>query len=149
MLYMGVKKYRNAGNKRLYKIWWHMVGRCEDLRHISYKNYGERGIVVCKEWHDFDLFADWAIDNGYNETLEIDRIDNNDEYKPSNCRWVTRLENARNKRTTKHIDVNGVKYTYGKIADIMGIPTKLAWQKINRDGYDVSHIIDWRDATTN
>ena len=83
---------------RIYTIWQHMNYRCYNTNSISYKYYGKRGIEVCKEWHNFQDFNKWAMEGGYNDSLQIDRIDNNGNYCPQNCRWVTRKENMRNKR---------------------------------------------------
>lgn len=81
----------------LYRKWWSMVARCCYPSCTAYPNYGGRGISVCAEWRDFRQFRDWALGNGFDPALEIDRIDNAKGYSPDNCRFVTRLQNARNK----------------------------------------------------
>lgn len=107
------RKYRNivgasAENKRLYGIRLKMIERCTDASFERYKDYGGRGIRVCQEWlDDYDAFADWAKENGYQLGLTIDRIDNDGDYEPSNCRWITRREQNRNKRTNKLIEYRG------------------------------------------
>ena len=73
----------------------------------SYKDYGDRGIKVCDEWLIFENFYKWAIQSGYKENLTIDRIDVDGDYSPSNCRWATTKEQARNKRTSRIITYNG------------------------------------------
>jgi len=79
-----------------------MRRRCYEPRDKSYKNYGARGIKICTEWlNDFDVFARWAVDNGYAHNLSIDRIDNAGSYEPSNCRWATPKQQARNTRTNR------------------------------------------------
>ncbi len=84
-----------------------MKSRCENQKNKSYKDYGAKGISVCEEWYDSVNFFEWALRNGYKEGLEIDRIDVNGNYEPSNCRWINRLENANNKTNNKYISHNG------------------------------------------
>lgn len=102
-----LSKYLITHNKtktRLYNVWNSMKQRCNNPNVKYYRVYGGRGIKVCKEWqNDFLAFHDWAMENGYNTEAKrgectIDRIDNDKGYEPSNCRWVTNLENQRNKR---------------------------------------------------
>lgn len=93
-----LRRYTN----RIYKEWAGMHHRCERKRASHFEHYGGRGIRVCEEWSGrsgFDEFAEWAIENGYANELEIDRIDTNDGYNPGNCRWVTHKENSRNRST--------------------------------------------------
>jgi hypothetical protein len=85
---------------KLYRIWAEMKARCCNPKQQFFHRYGGRGITVCEEWiDDFKAFHDWAMDNGYREGLQIDRIDNNKGYFPDNCRFVTCQENANNKET--------------------------------------------------
>jgi hypothetical protein len=104
---------------RTYKIWSKMIERCNNPNHVHYKNYGGRGISVCKEWRDFRNFLQHmgVVPDG----LEIDRIDNDKGYFPGNCHWVTRLENARNKRSTRKFCHLGKEMTLREIADFYGV----------------------------
>ena len=91
---------------RLYSIWHGMKDRCYNQNTDYYKNYGGRGIVVCDEWrNNFETFCEWAISNGYSDDLTIDRINNDGNYEPSNCRWATRKEQANNRRTGEELIV--------------------------------------------
>lgn len=94
--------YAFRGKKeRLYRIWANMKTRCYNQKNKNYKNYGGRGIKICNEWlHDFPSFYDWAMLHGYSDNLTIDRIDNDGNYEPSNCRWATPKEQRHNQRTT-------------------------------------------------
>lgn len=94
--------YKNGkGNlsNRLYRIWNALKSRCKSINSLSYKNYGGRGICVCDDWIiNFENFEKWAIENGYNDTLSIDRKDVNGNYCPENCKWSNRKDQGNNKR---------------------------------------------------
>lgn len=83
---------------RLYRIWKNIKMRCLDPNKPDYKYYGGRGIKICDEWiNNFKSFYDWAMSNGYKEALTIDRRENDGNYEPSNCRWVTMAAQNQNK----------------------------------------------------
>lgn len=86
---------------RLYWIWAGMRERCEKTRSTAWANYGGRGIIVCQEWQAYAAFHAWAMANGYSDTLSIDRINNDGNYEPSNCRWATPAEQSRNTRQNR------------------------------------------------
>ena len=91
---------KHKSNTVLYRRWTNMKVRCNNVKHTHYKSYGGRGICVCTEWMDsYQSFAEWAINNGYSKELTLDRINNDGNYEPSNCRWVTITRQANNKST--------------------------------------------------
>lgn len=90
-------------NTHLYRVWASMltrVGVYKGADEEAKRDYIDRGITVCDEWKTFENFRDWAFSNNYSKGLQIDRIDNDRGYEPSNCRWVTCRENVRNRRCT-------------------------------------------------
>lgn len=105
---------------RLYSIYTNIKTRCYNRNSTSYHRYGGRGITMCNEWvNSFLAFRDWALSNGYSDDLTIERIDVNGNYEPSNCTWITRVEQARNKTNTLRVydtclrvlcEANGLKY---------------------------------------
>lgn len=84
-----------------------MRTRCNNPNTHEYHRYGGRGIKVCREWDDYFSFRDWAYQNGYNDTLTIDRIDNNGNYCPENCKWSTLAEQQQNRCTSHMVTYNG------------------------------------------
>lgn len=99
-------------NTRLYRIWKNIKTRCCNNHSPQYINYGGRGITMCEDWkNNFKAFYDWSISNGYTDELTIDRIDNNAEYSPSNCRWVTMAEQCSNRRNNHIVTIGGQKKT--------------------------------------
>lgn len=98
---------------KIYEKWCHMKQRCYDIKDKRYDRYGGRGIIICDQWlNDFNKFHEWAISNGYDDTLQIDRKDNDGNYSPSNCRFISASLNARNrgvKRSNKY-GISGISF---------------------------------------
>lgn len=116
------KHGESSSDNRLYTIWKGIKARCCNSNNPAYKNYGARGIQVCKEWlHDFTPFKEWALKNGYDDKLTLDRINNDGNYEPLNCRWVTRKEQCRNKRNNHFVEYNGERKTISEWSEELGI----------------------------
>lgn len=88
---------------RLYRIWCGMRSRCYKEYTKGFKYWGGKGIKICQEWHDFTIFEKWAIENGYEDNLTIERIEINKDYCPENCKWITIEEQQINKSTNTFI----------------------------------------------
>lgn len=119
------RAYHNHGDTgtRLYRIWKSMKSRCYSHKPIYYKWYGARGITVCEEWlNDYPIFKEWALLNGYDETLELDRIEVNGNYSPANCRWISHREQTLNRRDTLSIIMEGICYNTGTFTNLLELP---------------------------
>lgn len=106
---------------KLYRIWAGMKTRCTNPNSKSYPDYGGRSIAIYSDWGDFENFHKWATANGYEDGLEIDRIDNDGDYTPDNCRWVSKRHNANNRRTSKTIPVCGISKTQAEWEAVLGL----------------------------
>lgn len=110
----GFNAIHGLSHTKIYKVWKSMVFRCYDTHNKrNLKNYVERGITVCKEWEsDCVAFYKWALSNGYEEGLELDRENNNKGYSPENCRWVTRSLNRQNRRLLQENNTSGYRCVF-------------------------------------
>lgn len=139
------KQTHGLSDTPIFYVWQGIRDRCNNPNNKQYKNYGGRGIRVCDEWmNSSDSFIEWAIQNGYEEGLQLDRIDNDGNYEPSNCRFVTQLENARNKQNTIYIHYEGELLTIGEVAERSGLRENLIYQRIHKfhwSEYDATHVI--------
>jgi len=108
-----------------------MIQRCENPNDRQYHNYGARGITVCPEWHDPKTFYDWAISNGWEEGLQIDRIDVDGGYEPGNCRFVTIKEQQRNKQNTYWLEWQGKLRRLVDLAEEYGVPNHVLHHRLN------------------
>lgn len=116
----GYHAYRD--NPRVARIYESMKSRCNNPNRKKYDSYGARGIYVCDEWNgSFESFCEWALTNGYEDGLQLDRIDNSGPYSPENCRWVTPKENSRNTRRNRHLTLLGITKTVAEWCETLPI----------------------------
>lgn len=129
-----------------YRIWEKMKRRCEVSSDPAFRYYGGRGIRVCERWASFDAFLE---DMGRRPSLKhsIDRIDNDGDYTPSNCRWATRRDQCRNQRSNVRVEYRGKSYVLSELVDLLGKDYMLVYLRIRR-GWDVDRAINepvhWR-----
>lgn len=129
-------------NHRLYRLWTDMKTRCNNPNSYPYARYGNRGISICSEWaNDFMNFYNWAMANGYNENMTIDRIDNNGPYSPENCRWVTPREQATNKTTNIMITFNGKTACLSEHCTELGLNYNRIHDRITYLGWSVEQAL--------
>ena len=117
-------------NTRLYNTWRNMKARCNCKTNPRYKDYGARGISIYDEWQTFENFYEWAISNGYNENLTIDRINVNKNYEPNNCRWIPLSKQAYNKRDSLIFNINGEKKCLAEICKDYNVKYTTIYRRI-------------------
>ena len=126
---------------RLYSRWLDMRNRCFNSKNNRYHRYGGRGIKICDDWNDFAVFRDWALKNGFQKHLTIERLDNDEGYSPENCAWVSIAENLKNKTVNS---AHGMQMPHSRLTDndVIAIRAmrRLQGDKVNKVAgqYDVS-----------
>jgi hypothetical protein len=123
----------------LYNTWWHMLDRCNNPSNAAYKNYGGRGIKVDHRWNDFNKFVEDMSPHPGSE-YSLDRIDNNGNYEPGNCRWSTRKEQNRNTRTNRILEYNNKKQCVKSWADELGLKPSTILKRLER-GWSLSDTL--------
>lgn len=115
-------KIHGECDTRLYDIWNGMKKRCNNPNSDRYNDYGGRGITVCDDWNNnYINFRDWSLNNGYDDNLTIDRIDNDLGYSPDNCRWATRLEQQNNTRSNAYYEFNNETHSLTEWCRILNL----------------------------
>lgn len=133
--------YTKKDYPRIYNIWRGMIKRCYSKKAREYPRYGGCGIIMCDEWKDsFDAFCLWALTNGYNDNLSVDRIDNNGIYEPDNCRWATSSQQQRNKSNNTIYVVDGVPMTATDAYEKYGINKNTFFSRL-RIGWDIDKAL--------
>lgn len=131
-------KTHGKSKTRIYRIWEDMKKRCYNPNPKNRKVYYDRNIKLCEEWKsDFIPFYRWAIENGYSDELTIDRIDNEDGYSPSNCRWVTQTEQQRNRRNNHIISYKGEEHCLSEWCEILHLKYSTLETRINKLHWDI------------
>jgi hypothetical protein len=118
-----------------------MLRRCDDPSYHAYKNYGGRGIKVCDDWHDFTIFRDWVNETRTDISLSLDRIDNDGNYSPDNCKWSTDQEQANNRRTCLYFEINGEVHSLMDWCRILNLPYSLIQSRITACGWSFEQAI--------
>lgn len=122
---------------RLMRIYHNMKQRCNNPNNTVFSRYGGRGIRVCDLWEcSYNEFAAWALLNGYRDDLTLDRIDNDGNYCPENCKWVTRKEQANNRHDNVFVEWNGQRKTITAWAESLGFSDRTLWSRI-QSGWSV------------
>jgi hypothetical protein len=135
------KKSHGMTGTRIYKIYCKIHERCYNINYPERHLYGGRGIEMCDEWkNDFSTFYKWAMENGYNDNLSIDRIDSNGNYCPENCRWANNYEQANNKRNNIVLTYNGETMTMSEWARKLNLPYSTLADR-RRKGKSVEEIL--------
>lgn len=127
----------------LFRIWLGINKRCSNINDSIFKNYGGRGIKVCEDWrNDFLAFYNWAIEHKWQKGLQIDRIDNNGGYEPSNCRIVTPKENCNNKRNNRIWEYDGMRLTVTQWGELKGIEFGTLHSRVYRYNWTIERALN-------
>lgn len=143
---MGDRTRKHGGfGTRLYAVWNSMRQRCNNKQHYAYHNYGGRGISICDEWNDFDVFRAWALSSGYREDadrgeLTLDRIDVDGPYAPENCRWADMKDQADNRRSSILVTYHGETKPLVVFAKELGIGYTTAWKRY-KNGASIEEVL--------
>jgi|SRR5208282_367021 len=138
------RRTHGMSRTRLYGIWRAMISRCSNPNVVNYHNYGGRGIAVCRQWQNSGNFIRWALSHGYQSGLMIERRNNDRGYKPSNCYWATRKQQARNKRSNTFLKMGGKRLTIVEWSELLGIPPGTITARLAK-GWDTKRILTNKD----
>lgn len=132
-----IKTANGLAKTKINNTYHNMKNRCLNPNNYRYKNYGARGIKVCDEWkNSFISFYNWAIENGYNDSLTLDRIDVNGNYEPSNCRWIPMQEQFYNRTDNVYYIVNDEKRCLADLCKEYNMPYHTVKKRLER-GKDI------------
>lgn len=135
-----IKDY-NQKSIRIHHIFYMMKKRCYDKTNPNYQYYGAKGIKICQEWlEDVNEFVLWSLNNGYNDKLQIDRVDFKKDYSPSNCRWVSQKLNANNKSNSYFITYHNRTQTLKQWCDELNLNYKSTHSKLKYHNGDIEEL---------
>ena len=136
----GIRRYsverHGLVNHPLNTLWCGMKERCQNPNAENYEWYGARGITVCQEWQQFRPFYEWAVANGWEPGLTLDRIDVDKPYEPDNCRFITLKQQFRNRRSNVLITVDGETHLQCEWEELLGLHRKIIAKWKHRHGMD-------------
>lgn len=131
---------------RLYNIWRGIKERCHAESCKDYGAYGGRGISVCEEWRNsYSKFKEWALNNGYDNNLSIERKDVNGDYRPENCCWIPLKDQNKNKRTSRWVEYNGERHIVSDWARIYGMDARTLYNRL-RIGWSMEKAVNTPEA---
>lgn len=133
----GLSRDKTGKKTRLYRIWCGIKTRCFNPDDHAYKNYGGRGITLCKEWLDYKNFYNWAISSGYRDNLTIERIDNDGDYEPCNCTWIPRSKQAHNRKTSFRVTYRGETKVLSEWASVLQLNYQMLFNRLKYLGWSV------------
>jgi hypothetical protein len=125
-------KTHGMSNTKIYKVWSSMKSRCSNVNHSAYKNYGGRGISVCKRWLEFEGFYNWVKSSNYKDGLTLERLDVNGDYCPDNCIWITKSKQSSNTRDCIELTYRGKTMIMKEWAEELNIPYSVLQHRIYR-----------------
>jgi len=140
---MATAQQRYRGKHILFDVWGNMVGRCTNEKNPRYNGYGGRGIKVCERWRKFKNFEEDMLES-YKKGLQLDRIDNDGDYCPENCKWSTPKEQSNNRRDNFNVTYNGLTMTIPRWARKLGIKRSTLGMRIYKYGWSIE-----KSLTTN
>lgn len=126
---------------KIYKIWSGMKSRCRYSSCQDYKYYGGKGITYCEEWNDFTSFYEWAIENGYQDGLSLERINVKGNYEPSNCKWVTLREQRYNLTKSLKYTINEKTKCLAEWCEIYNVPYQTVYKRIKKQNLDIHEAL--------
>lgn len=135
-------KTHGMSKTRLYQTWANMKERCCCKNNPAYGTYGGRGIMICDDWNNsFEAFAKWALSNGYQDDLTIERIDYNKGYTPENCKWISKSDQANNRRSNVKITFNNETHNLSEWCKMYGKNYYLVYNRIHKNKWDFERAI--------